>query len=715
MASPLKPLSASNQNIILSPSLSTRSTGIKSFTTTTWSQSHTMADDISEHYEEEFDTAHTRISFSDSSHKLGRSRSKSPIKHGQAQLDDQLLGTHNIQLTQDALRENDRAVDILNNSIGSLHYSDNGNDSMSMVDGIQGYAEGADDTCFSTFSAVPNADMTLFAAQTARASTRDRPTTPMRSSRPTSPIHTTPGTIRAKHYDSESPSSPTNRHKTQDSGDTTNLMLDFTEQFNFRRPSPKKHHTQSDLCGAASDQGKRSPVKYRVPATPSQARLVANLLDFDIPPAPTPRSILSVTAHEVEIMKSGFLSQISSLRATLSGRDAEAKSLKVAVEDAERRVGQAMEQARINREEKESLQAEKVEWERRDKEMQTVLRSAKDEIVLGQRERDSLTQNVSELESKLFEAEKKREEAENKTAEAESKAAGLEASVVSTPAPGSANGVSTPGSSTTKAVEVAVERVARELHTLYKTKHENKVLALKKSYEARWEKRIREMQQKIDEVSKENEELRVGRDATMSGVVPSSMTIQAEKEQREDEQQEARFKELEGVLETLKKENDALAREIEKERAEKGDLVAAAEEMLEMQMQLTAASNAPLPPSPQPSHMRSESNPYARPPSASESHSSSSSTTISSTVPTNNSLRGSLARPTGLKGPGFAGESRIGMGMGMMRRNGSGNTHASAGSGRSGIMGNIERMGRGAGAGTGAGVRGLGLGPMHAE
>lgn len=670
-----------------------------------------MADQVSEHYEEDFDTAHFRTSVSenvDSNLKLERSGSKSPIKHAQAQINDQSLGTQRVQLTEHALRENGKAADILNDSIDSLHYSDDGNDSMSMVGGTRGYADGADDTCFSTFSAVPNADMTLF-AQTARSSTNDRPTTPTRSSRPASPSHTTPGTIRAKHYNnSESPSPPTNQHNSED---TTNLMLDFTEQFNFRRPSPKKYQAQPNPSDPTSDLRKRSPQKHRAPATPSEARLVANLLDFDIPPAPTPRSIPSVTAHEVEIMKSGFLSQISSLRATLLGRDAEARSLKEAVEDAERRAGQALEQTRINRQEKESLQTEKLEWEKRDKEMQTVLRSAKDEIVLGQRDRDALTQKLLEAESKLSEAEKKREEAENRTAEAESKAAGLEASVISTPAPTGPSSVSTPGSSTTKAVEVAVERVARELHALYKTKHENKVLALKKSYEARWEKRIRELQQRVDEVTKENEELRIARDVTMSGVIPPlSMTTQVEKEKElreEEDKQEARFAELESVLETLKRENEDLVRQIEKERTEKGELVAAAEEMLSMQMQLTAASNAPLPPSPQSSHTRSDSSTYARPPSASSSETH----TTSSTV-TTNSLRGSTlasTRPTGLKGPGFAGgmgESRIGMGM--MKKNGS--TNAAAGS-RSGIMGNIERMGRGVQRpGTG-----MGMGMGHAN
>ena len=65
-----------------------------------------------------------------------------------------------------------------------------------------------------------------------------------------------------------------------------------------------------------------------------------------------------------------------------------------------------------------------------------------------------------------------------------------------------------------------MERVARELHGLYKSKHETKVAALKKSYEARWEKKIRELETRVEELGEDNERLRIGRDATLTRVAP---------------------------------------------------------------------------------------------------------------------------------------------------------------------------------------------------
>ncbi|MCV5163677.1 hypothetical protein OFB65_25305, partial [Escherichia coli] len=67
---------------------------------------------------------------------------------------------------------------------------------------------------------------------------------------------------------------------------------------------------------------------------------LSNILDFDIPPMPTPRSVPTITPRELETLKSGFLSEISSLKASLSGKEAEVTSLKTAVSDAEKRVGE---------------------------------------------------------------------------------------------------------------------------------------------------------------------------------------------------------------------------------------------------------------------------------------------------------------------------------------------------------------------------------------
>lgn len=591
-----------------------------------------------------------------------------------------------IPLTENALRENEgltRVIQILeeDNNRGVDYNVDN--DTLYTVGAPQGYA-GMDDTGFTTFSAVPNADMTLF-AQVGQSPTKSSFNSPLKASRqphfgdgvPT-PRHitsTTPATARSHHFDDYSPS-PTPRRPKSGDGDTTNLILDFTEQFNAftqnssrspsrsNHPSPRKIFTQPDLASYASGRRTPSPTKsrYRL-GTPPEKRHFPNLLDFDLTPAPTPRSVPSVTARELESLKSSFLSQVSSLRANLSGKEAEVNSLKEAVTDAERRVGEALEQIRDEKGTKEILQAEKVDWEIRDKEMQKVLRNVKEEIIRGDRERDQLQQ-------KLDESKRKREDADAKVIEAQSKIAGLEAR--STAAASTEQSDRTPGTSANPGtVEAAVEKVAKELHSLYRHKHEVKVAALKESYKARWERKIRELETRIDQLSHENEDLRLGKDTTMSGVVPSHPLPGCGISQDQlDEERTKQAQILAGVQEevvSMRHTNTNLLTQLEKERQEMADLVAATEEMMQLSL------NNPLP-NEAPTH---------------------------STTAGIENLRGSISRAaSGLKGPGFGtgtgagtGESRIG------RMGGGGETRGRGGfggtGGRSGIMGNIERMGRG--------------------
>ncbi|KAL8949531.1 MAG: hypothetical protein Q9222_004368 [Ikaeria aurantiellina] len=589
-------------------------------------------------------------------------------------------------LTEDALRENEghiRATEIMSggDSILDLY---GGHEGASVVGTAAGFP-GMDDTCFSTFSAVPNTDMTLF-AQIGRSpernlspAKRDREAQYVSAAptpRPTG--RTTPATARRPTDDNYSPSPTPRRPKSSRNADTTNLILDFTEQFNAfsqtsnalldqqARPTPRKFNTQPDLASYTATKRAPSPSKYG-PTTPSRAHNLANLLDFDLPPAPTPRSIPTITARELESLKSTFLSQISSLRATLNGKEAEVKSLKEAVEDAERRVGEAQEEIRDQRGEKESLQAEKDDWQARDKEMHSVLKSVKDEIMHEQHEHEKLQQ-------RLEASERRREEAEEKVLEADSKIAGLQASAAANPASGSDD--RTPqasGHGGNAAVEVAVEKVARELHGLYKSKHETKVTALKKSYEARWERKIKDLESRIDVLSHENEELRVARDATLSGVVPpfvshshaynapggSEEARERIEEVKRFEEQKAQLASLTQEIRTFKQENQVLQQELEKERLEMAELVKATEEM----MQLSLTTNG-----------------------AGEATEKSSSTL--------DGLRGTVSKAssTGWKQSSFgAGESRIG------RMGGGGASGGSSGFGatRSGIMSNIERMGRG--------------------
>ncbi len=139
-------------------------------------------------------------------------------------------------------------------------------------------------------------------------------------------------------------------------------------------------------------------------------------------------------------------------------------------------------------------------------------------------------------------------------------------------------------------VEIAVERVARELHAAYKTKHETKVAALKKSYEARWEKRVYELEARATELVEDNERLRMGRDATMTRVVPDTVDADGEERRAQAARSAAQISELgaevrklEAVVQTVQADNNELRVLLERERVEKGELVLLAEEMMSMQ------------------------------------------------------------------------------------------------------------------------------------
>jgi hypothetical protein len=350
-------------------------------------------------------------------------------------------------------------------------------------------------------------------------------------------------------------------------GNTSNLLMDFAEQMRHPQQSPSK-------------RGNLSPSRTTPNMSATPSRPLSNLIDFDIPPMPTPRSVPTITARELESLKSGFLSEISSLKASLSGKEAEVHSLKTAVGDAEKRVGESLEQLREERTTKEQLAADKESWESRGREMESVLRKVKQEIVSSDREKES-------LEQKLEESEKRREAAEMMHQEAESKMAGMRAGKESEKS-------SSPEKPSTREVEIAVERVARELHGLYKSKHETKVAALKKSYEARWEKKVRELEERIEELADDNEKLRIGRDATMTKVDPGNAEIEERKAQAVRDsaaikELNADVQRLEAVVATVQRDNQDLRGMLEKERVEKGELVQLAEEMMNMQQSFVAA------------------------------------------------------------------------------------------------------------------------------
>jgi hypothetical protein len=409
-------------------------------------------------------------------------------------------------------------------------------------------------SAYSTFSAVPN--MTMF-ARIGHSPTRFASSSPTRTPR-------APG-LR----------------------DSSNLM-EFTDQISGLSSSNTHRHP-------SPSRGR--PIPSRTPGgqprnTPQ--REGNHLLDFDIPPLPTPRSVPTVSAREVETLKSAFLSEISSLKASLLGKEAEVSSLKTAIADAEKRVGASSEQFR---EEKSALTEEKEQWERRANEMETVLRRVKGEIQNGRDERQ-------ELESKLAESEMRREAAEMMAQEAESKMAGMRAGKASSGGNHEVKSPSGEGKNPgSRDVEIAVERVARELHGLYKTKHENKVAALKKSYESRWEKKVHALEMQIEELSEENEQLKLSRDA-MTRVEPSQAAENEELRAKAAEaasqirQLDMEIQRLEAVVTSVKQDNQELIQMLEKERVEKGELVQLAEEMMSMQHSMIQEEPAPAPAAP---------------------------------------------------------------------------------------------------------------------
>lgn len=652
-------------------------------------------------------------------------------------IDDSMEAEGNAENHQD-LEEN-RDQEVGNNTINEklnegmstvFHEADGEGDSSIMEEGNDAQIEegnSMDDTCLSNFSAVPNADMTLFSkmrqVSPAKRMREERwsPSKQARDAQYNANVTSTPGTVRRdartnhiSEVDDDSGSSPTGSPTPRKGGtgrlsDTTNL-LDFTDQFNAFAQASQAYKTHNGRISTSPSRraARASPSKAGADSLRTPAKF--NLLDFDIPPAPTPRSIPTITPRELESLKSSFLSEISSLKATLSGKDAEVTSLKEAVADAERRVGEALEEVRNECAKKEALEVEQGEWERRGKDMEEVLKEIRAEIMEGERE-------IAKLNKRAEEAEKGKEQLEGRIVELESQlSAARKAAVNATPSkptPKSDDATSERTSEdTAREVQDAVEKVARELHTLYKGKHETKVAALKKSYEARWEKRVRDSESKLQKAVEENDRLRTEKDATMSGVVPgpsnnheeeagnttmNASLIARDPDEIEAEKRviEARLKGMEQEMAAVKQESEMLRSELKAERTEKGELVAVVDEWMNMQQQQQLEQQqksavTPEPPTPQ----------RAQPTTGKKEP-------VESARPTTETLTRSIARPgtSGMRPPTAMGTSklgRFGMPGGHTRGNSGGAGRAAPlaggpGAGRSGIMSSIERMGRGGG------------------
>ncbi|KAK3709818.1 hypothetical protein LTR37_010646 [Vermiconidia calcicola] len=512
-----------------------------------------------------------------------------------------------------------------------------------------------DDTCFSAFSEIP--DMTAF------AKLGQSPTRRGESLRtPRGDTATTPRTSRKRSSPSRSPSPTPRRQKTpsQSSHDgTSNFLIDFTQQIegvpSFRQGSPTKSATESNLLQYINNQ--RSPAKSssrHMVSTPNKPNSILNLLDFELPPVPTPRSVPTITVRELESLKSSYLSQISSLKATLSGREAEVDSLKKAVGDAERRVGEAQETLRDERNKREYAEQEIDGWKKRGQEFEVVLKSVKEEVMKSDAEKEDTNKRLEETERRVEDAEARAIKAEERFADA------LAARAGSTEGGDGSDIEEQVQRLVSAQIDAKIEAVSRELHMVYKEKHERKVATLKKSYEARNEKKTAELHSRVSELEKVNEELQAAKDATFSGPVNDSMLHNADHVElkAQIEEQKAHLARLESEMQASRHQQQQLEHELEQERIEKGDLVAAVDEMLALQ------SEAPPTPA------------GARAMSAVED------------------FRKSISRPTsGLRAPGAGiggGESKIGRSIPAPALNRSGGS----GAGKSRMLANIERMGR---------------------
>lgn len=370
----------------------------------------------------------------------------------------------------------------------------------------------------------------------------------------------------------------------------------FPIKVNPSNPSPT-HRAQASLDRERA--GGRSPDKT-VPATPAQGRhthrhsmfgapggLGMDLLDIDFEPMATPRSIPTVTPRELESLRSELQSKISGLEATLSGKEAEVKALTRAITDAEVRAGKVSEELRGEQAAREEMEHAKEDMERRSREMEEVLREIKQNAFVEEREREKLRRQGEE-------AERKTEEAEVKILELNASLDALRSNrLSSTPSP--AKHPATPGGTidVDTAVKNATESVARELHALYKTKHERKVADLKLSYEKRWQKQVDQLRSEVKASQDEIVKLQTEKEATMSGVVPGyndaimKMEGQIEELRRWNEDLTAQKKVVEAEsaglqsqIDTVMAETMSLRNELQQERVEKGELVAQIDEFL---------------------------------------------------------------------------------------------------------------------------------------
>ncbi|KAK6353065.1 hypothetical protein TWF696_005055 [Orbilia brochopaga] len=428
----------------------------------------------------------------------------------------------------------------------------------------------------------------------------------------------TPGTVTPKangqpsrlanlsQYSKSPESTPRSNEKTQ------NLLLDFTAQFNAinalpppQTPTRARRRSQSNSPTKKIRDGD-SPSKRPLPSmTPMERKF---LLDFDIPPPPTPRSIPSITPKELENVKSQFLAQIAQLKAEIAGKDVQVKTLKESVSDAERRASNGIVELRQVREELEDMSARTMVIEskladagRAVHELQEQVEEGDKQLEEAKNERDCYKQERDSFKKEIDELRRENEQVSDALLQTKQELASSKkdliverqkrSSLPNSPARGhGGNNVdveaavekAVAAANATKDMEIsqAVEKVAKELHTLYKSKHEQKVTALKQSYAKRWEKRVNELEAKNSELTSANNDLsnkimkleeENEEHFNLSGPVVSSKDL---------EHQQMEIEKLEAKVAKTQEEVKNLQEELALERQEKSELVLAVDELL---------------------------------------------------------------------------------------------------------------------------------------
>ncbi|KAI4676859.1 hypothetical protein J4E81_011065 [Alternaria sp. BMP 2799] len=376
--------------------------------------------------------------------------------------------------------------------------------------------------------------------------------------------------------------------------------IDMTKFASLKQSPTKSGMPDPNLRSYYRDQ--RSPAKggSQVPATPSQRSQMLNLLDFELPPPPTPRSLPTVTIRELESVKSQFQSQVSSLTASLSGKEAEIDALSKAIADAERRVGEAQETVRDERSAREYAETQMVDWKSKGEEVQKLLQDVQAEMARNDAEREDLLARLADAEKRADDAESRSSELETKVIEAESKNVDMTTFINNDD--GDENKKVYSELECQSAIAEKVNEIARDLHTAYKAKHEKKIKALKDNYQKKADEKCKELRAQIASLEGQVEDAEKKRDNTFSrinpgqhdsrdesqGASPSKTTRNAEDAQMleaqraEIENLKARLAGLQSELQSLRKSHDTLVEDLEAERIEKGELVAAAEQMLSM-------------------------------------------------------------------------------------------------------------------------------------